>query len=516
LLGSFSVIYNDWLPYASGCLISHCKKIPEITQKYNFLEPLYKQKPVSEYYYELINTDILGLTCYVWNQSYNDELSKFFKSIKPTGIVVYGGPQVPEDYHLKKQYDDMSPADYSIAGLGEIAFSEWLLGLPFSEKKLTEMPTPYLDGTFDTLLTTDNKFKVSFETNRGCPYSCSFCDWGGQSRSKVTFFDPTMVKNTIDYIYQHKNIVELEILDANFGIVPMDIEYIDFMINCQKKYNNHLKISYSGLAKNGSQHLPVILSKVFDHLPIDQRNLKISFQTHTKEVLDIVNRSNINNSKLIPLIKKFKDKNIPTTSEMIIGLPGETADSWLKTLHYNYHDLGIDFIRTYILHVVANTPLNEQLYRNMWKIKTKKVGYNNNIVEVVNECVSYNLTEILRMFDYWWFYSTFVNTSLLKGHINDLYSETKTFIDNIDSMPFLKLCLEQYRQIVSVIFKDEKFTELSNAQQMRFLGASLKGNEVDMIIKNTSAAMTDISTFYSNIKTNWKCSNPHDVISIIN
>jgi hypothetical protein len=119
------------------------------------------------------------------------------------------------------------------------------------------------------------------------------------------------------------------------------------------------------------------------------------------------------------------------------------------------------------------------------------------------------------MFDYWWFYSTFVHTGLLKGHINDLYSETKTFIDNIDSMPFLKLCLEQYRQIVSIIFKDESFTELSNKQQMRFLGASLKGNEVDMIIKNPSATMTDMSMFYNNIKTNWKCSNPHDVISII-
>jgi radical SAM superfamily enzyme YgiQ (UPF0313 family) len=516
LLGSFSVLYNDWLPYASGCLISHCKKIPEITQKYIFLEPLYKQKPVEEYYSELMNADILGLTCYVWNQSYNDEMAKYFKTIKPMGIVVYGGPQVPEDVKLKKEYDDLSPSDYSIAGLGEIAFSEWLLGLPLSGKKLTDMPTPYLDGTFDALLSTDEKFKVSFETNRGCPYGCSFCDWGGQARSKVTFFDTQDVKNTIDYIYQHDNIVELEILDANFGIVAMDVEYIDFMISCQEKYNNKLKISYSGLAKNGSKHLPIVLSKVFDHFPIDQRNLKISFQSHTKEVLDVVNRSNIDNSKLIPLIQEFKAKNIPTTSEMIIGLPGETADSWLKTLHYNYHDLGIDFIRTYILHVVANTPLYEQSYRNKWKIKTKKVGYNNNVVEVVNECYSYDLTEILKMFDYWWFYSTFVNTNLLKGHIKDLYFETKTFVDNIDKMPFLKSCLDQYRQIVELIFREESFTQLNNKMEMRFLGASLKGKEVDMIIKNPIAAMTDINMFYKDITTNWKCDNPYDVISIIN
>lgn len=515
LLGSFSVINDDWLPYASGCLISYCKSIDNIRDHYTFLDPLYKQKPVEEYYNQLVQADILGLTCYVWNQSYNDAVATYFRDINPQGIIVYGGPQVPEDIDLKKIYDDNSPADYSIAGLGEIAFAEWLQGLPISGTKLTAMPTPYLDGTFNTLLATDQKFKVSFETNRGCPYSCSFCDWGGQARSKVTFFDVGLVKDTIEYIYQHKNITELEILDANFGIVENDVHYIDHMIDCQVRYDNKLKISYSGLAKNGSKHLPKILSKVFDHFPIDQRNLKISFQTHTAKVLSIVDRSNIDNSKLIPLIEEFKAKNIPTTSEMIIGLPGETADSWLKTLHYNYHDLGIDFIRTYILHVVANTPLYEKAYRDKWQIKTKHVGYQNNVVEIVNNCFSYDPEEILRMFDYWWFYSTFVNTNLLKGHIKDLYSEAKEFINNIDTMPFLKSCLEQYRDFVRVIFKDEPVTELNNKMQMKFLGASLKGKEVEMMIQNSAVAAKELSTVYKDINTNWKCDSPYDMLSII-
>jgi radical SAM superfamily enzyme YgiQ (UPF0313 family) len=516
LLGSFSVIYNDWLPYASGCLISYCKAIPEINAKYTFLEPLYKQLPVKQYHDKLMQADILGLTCYVWNQSYNDQLARYFKSINPMGVVVYGGPQVPEDVELKHQYDIDSPSDYSIAGLGEIAFAEWLQGLPLSGSKLTKMPTPYLDGTFDQLLSNGETFKVSFETNRGCPYGCSFCDWGGQSRSKVTFFDPTTVKQTIDYIYQHTNITELEILDANFGIVPTDVDYVDYMIECQAKYNNRLKISYSGLAKNGSKHLPHILSKVFDNLPIDQRNLKISFQTHTKQALEVANRSNIDNSKLFPLIDQFKASGIPTTSEMIIGLPGETADSWLKTLHYNYHDLNIDFIRTYILHVVANTPLYDKSYRAKWQIKTKLVSYQDSVVEVIRECFSYDTKEIQKMFDYWWFYSTFVNTGLLKGHIVDLYNETKTFIDNIDKMPLMKECLHQYRDIVSIIFNDEPTTVLNDGLHMRFLGASLKGREVEMMINNPQAATKDLNIFYKQFNSNWKCDNPLDVISVVN
>ncbi len=173
-LGSFSVIYNNWLPYAAGCLISYCKAIPEIDNNYQFNDPLYEQKPIEMYKSILEETDILGLTCYVWNQSYNDNLAKYFKKIKPNGIVVYGGPQVPEDPELKEEFDKRPYIDTSIAGLGEISFAEFLLGNPLSGNKLLRMPTPYLDGTFDNLLDKCDDFKVSFETNRGCPYNCSF------------------------------------------------------------------------------------------------------------------------------------------------------------------------------------------------------------------------------------------------------------------------------------------------------------------------------------------------------
>ena len=292
-LCSISTIHQDWIPYASGCLISYCKSIPEINEKFQFLEPIYKTGK-----YDFGGVDILGLTCYVWNQSYNDNLAKKYKKINPNGKVIYGGPQIPEDIILKKEFDNKRYwLDKSFIGLGEIAFSEWLLDSPPSGKVLHKLPTPYTDGIFDNIFNNNGTFKVSFESNRGCPYRCAFCDWGGQAKSKLTIFDQNDVFKTIDKIYQYSNIKELEILDANFGILEQDIDIINHMIKCQEKYNNHIKISYSGLAKNGSKHLPVIMSKVFESFPIDQRNLKVSFQTHTPSVLKTIQRSNIDNKK---------------------------------------------------------------------------------------------------------------------------------------------------------------------------------------------------------------------------
>lgn len=513
LLGSISVIYSNWLPYASGCLISYCKSVPGINERYNFFDPIYKQKPVVEYRDILLQTDILGLTCYVWNQSYNNKLAAYYKRLVPHGQVVYGGPQVPEDTELKKLYDNAHPHDVSIAGLGEINFAEWLLELPKSNSVLRDVPTPYLDGTFDTILSSGENIKVSFETNRGCPYGCTFCDWGGQARNKIVQFDLDTIYKTINAIYSHGNISELEILDANFGILPRDISIIDKMIECQNKHNNNLRISYSGLAKNGSKHLPVIMEKVFNNLPIDQRNLKISFQTHTKVVLQQINRDNIKNEKLYPLIREFKDKNIPTTSEMIIALPGETADSWLKTLHYNFHDLGIDFVRTYILHVVANTPLYHQLQAGQYELRTKKIIYADNEVEILHHCNSFDFEELKLMFSYFWIFNTFINTGMLKSQVKNLYNEVKYIHENLNHMPFISKLLHDYLELVEKVFSPFPVTELHNKEEIMFFTSTLKGNEINEILNNQELICQELNMY--DLHTNFTCDEPNKAISIL-
>jgi len=509
LLGTISIIHSNWLPYAVGCIISHCSKIQEICDQFEFLTPIYKHCPVEQYKEILLQTDILGLTCYVWNQQYNDELSMYFKSINPNGVVVYGGPQVPEDETQKQQFDqERLWLHTSIAGLGEIAFSEWLLGLPLSTRKLTDIPTPYTDGIFEQLLSSGEDFKVSFETNRGCPYSCSFCDWGGQSKSKLTTFDINKVYQTIEYLYTKKNISELEILDANFGILKRDIDIIDYMILQQNMNDNNLKISYSGLAKNGSKNLPIILEKIFNNVSIDQRNLKISFQTHTPEVLKIVNRSNIDNNRLLPLIQQYKNNNIPITSEMIIALPGETADSWLKTLHHNYHGLEIDYVRTYFLHLVTNIEMMTPAYKQKYDIKTKVIKIGHQEFEIIHRCFSYNLDELVKMFDYHWFYHNLINTNLLKPYVSNLYDDCIRFFDELNNYRQLSDIVQSNRQLIRLIFADEDTTQLEDKLSQRFFSSSMRRDDIKMMLNNQKAIADELSMFIGErLDIKWECND---------
>ena len=44
-------------------------------------------------------------------------------------------------------------------------------------------PSPYTTGEFDHWV--DGKFYLPIETNRGCPYGCTFCDWGAATLAKI-------------------------------------------------------------------------------------------------------------------------------------------------------------------------------------------------------------------------------------------------------------------------------------------------------------------------------------------
>ena len=87
-----------------------------------------------------------------------------------------------------------------------------------------DIPSPYLTGVFDDIIANNEGyvFNGTLETNRGCPFACTFCDWGGVARSKISKLEDSLVNETIEYILKFKSVKRLEILDANFGIFERD------------------------------------------------------------------------------------------------------------------------------------------------------------------------------------------------------------------------------------------------------------------------------------------------------
>ena len=515
LLGTINFLQGDanaWLPYAVGCLISYCRGIPEVNERYTFMDPIFASKPIEEYRDQLLEADILGLTNYIWNQSYNDRLSKYYTELRPDGMVIYGGPQVPDKAALYEKYCEERPwVGAHIAGLGEIAFAEWLLDLPTSNKVLRELPTPYTDGVFDYVFNDPSYVGVCvpIETDRGCPYSCAFCDWGGQAKSKITKFGYDECATELEYIYSQPKVTELFFANANFGVFKDDVRITQKCVDLQKKCDNKILILYGGFAKNGSKNIPPIIDMLNDDLDILDHNMKVSFQTHTKEVLEIINRANIKNEKLLPLVKEQKDKGHTVTSEMIIALPGETADSWLQSLHYQLHEIGINKAHAFILSVVSNTEIADPDYQEKYGIATKRVSYGQKDHDqiIIKNCFSYDMDELVRMFDYHWVFNNFVNTGMVT-EVDSLRDQTYEFFDKLDQMPILKSLVERNRKTVRNIFSDEAHTKLEKDQSMWI--HTLRHDDLQVMIDNKEQVSKEIGlVFKLRIGILWTVDSPY-------
>ena len=73
------------------------------------------------------------------------------------------------------------------------------------------------------------------ETNRGCPYGCTFCDWGSATLSRIRKFDLERVNAELEWFAQNEYPASF-IADANFGIIERDVEIAEKIAELKSKY----------------------------------------------------------------------------------------------------------------------------------------------------------------------------------------------------------------------------------------------------------------------------------------
>ena len=91
-------------------------------------------------------------------------------------------------------------------------------------KDLDIYPSPYLAGEFEYLLPEgkDHNYQIIIETNRGCPFLCTYCYWGkGGNTTKYKFHSLDRIFAEIDWVAK-KKIEYLFNADSNFGMHRRD------------------------------------------------------------------------------------------------------------------------------------------------------------------------------------------------------------------------------------------------------------------------------------------------------
>lgn len=399
----FSFDKSVYLPYSAGCIISYCKSIPEIREKYSFPKPIYKRDKIADIVASLDSPYMVGFSCYLWNTNFNMTLAKAVKEKFPECIIVFGGHNAPEDGSMLTTEDYI---DIVMTGEGEETFASLLTAedindcpniyyrkngeiIKTQEKfydDISHYPSPFLDGTLDEVIDNDpdTDFLSVLETNRGCPFSCAYCDWC--AKKSVRQFPIEKVNAEIKWLSDHK-IEYIFCADANFGLLERDEDIIDTLISYKKKtgYPDVFRCCYT---KNSNDRVFRMCKKLNEH-GMD-KGATLAYQSLSPEVLENIGRKNLSMEYFSELLKKYNEAGIPSYSELILGLPGETKDSFCKGLCTLLDHGQHNSVSVYYCEVLPNSPLGRKDMLEKYNIEVAKVKFNhihsaNDVKEEVEE-----------------------------------------------------------------------------------------------------------------------------------
>jgi len=387
---------TEAMPLNIGYVAAYCNKIHGSQVEIK----LFKYIDDLEFALETTPPDVLALSNYCWNHVIGLTFFQKFHRLNRKGITVWGGPNFPFVKDQQIEFlEQRADVDVYIPNEGEVGFSnlidlilsqreidrpgeltlpsapegciirnsngDLLFGQPANRiKTLDSIPSPYLTGLMDSFF--DHQLKPEIQTNRGCPFTCTFCVDGSDIVNKVHKFSIERIGAEIEYICQKvaPEIGTLGIADLNFGMYSRDLEICEILKSCQDKYKYPTNI-LTTTGKNKKEKVANTVKMLNGTLM-----MSMSVQSLDENVLNNIGRQNINTENMLGIMKEVNEVNLLTLSEVIIGLPGDTFDTNVETIRTLFNS-GVDSIQMYTLMLLEGSKLNTPLERSKWGFQTK-------------------------------------------------------------------------------------------------------------------------------------------------
>ena len=382
--------------------------------KFDFLEPIIRKTELTDQY--LLDSEILMVSLYAWNRNTTLNYIKKYKELNPTGIIVAGGPHIMPNDHHEFNYVITHEAETCIHLIVDKICGDNIDRIPCTRSN--NLSEYFLDRCTDFSISPylyqrtaienlKSKFKnlnlsAIIETNRGCPYGCTFCDWGQATLSKIRQRPLDIVEEEINFLAElEPNYVYLA--DANFGILPRDVDIAKTIADVKNK-TGHPKNMYVSYSKNNLDRNYEIAKILFESGSI--QNYTFSLQHTDDEILKNIDRKNASYIKLKKLSENLLENKIPTFTQLIIGNPGDTLEKWQQclfdVLKLNLHEE----IRLYYFCVLPGAPAAAPEYIDKFKLKFSSVNYFNQssieknadqMSEIVVESISFTHKDWIEM-----------------------------------------------------------------------------------------------------------------------
>jgi putative methyltransferase len=357
-----------WFPYSVATIWAYVQQFEWVTENFQLQELLFKRETPEELLDRIEEPHIFCFSNYVWNYEYNKKIAEFVKKRYPNCIISFGGPQVTKFPKEKKFFKNHPYVDTISLGEGERNFLRILEDYQsnsvkqiytFDRLEELDFPSPYGLGLFDKMIK-DNptyKWNAVLETNRGCPFKCTFCDWGSLTYSKLKKFNLERIFEDLEWMGKNKIGYGI-IADANFGCFKERDMYItEKMVEVQKKYGYPETVDASWY-KNLSKEVIDIVKKFVENG--FNRGFSLSLQSMNEETLESIERANMKLNKFNEILDLCNEQQIPSYTELILGLPHETKDTWIRGITKLVEAGQHNSIESWLTQMLENSQLNQE------------------------------------------------------------------------------------------------------------------------------------------------------------
>lgn len=291
---------------------------------------------------EAFDPDVVGASAYVWSFSTFLKVSERLKEARPDRTIIFGGPSArAEMFQLPPYLGAGAWVDALVLGEGEEIFREIVAMSDRSRDALRNVPglallthdgwTKTPEAKLPVLDSLASPFQIGIvpsvvtahlETFRGCPLSCTFCQWGDLSDAKRVFSTEYLIRE----------------LEAFRAVGATGVELVDAALNLNARAFRNLvaaekAVGFLKQAVFKSEIYPAHLTD--DHLAFLEEVrpdcLGIGLQSYDEEVCRRMERP-FNAARFERVVHDVAEIAPNSVIEIIMGLPGDSPDSFRRTV----------------------------------------------------------------------------------------------------------------------------------------------------------------------------------------
>ena len=300
------------------------------------------------------STDVM-IGAYVWNEPY---VQRIMKRVHPYKRIVLGGPQVSyvNEHELEGYYPNASAF---IRGYAEDAVVEYAKGndnypgihVAFTKDKniqaqvnLQALPSPLTSEIIKP------KSFLRWETQRGCPYKCSFCQHRDAESTGVSKIYENRIVDELKWLNSKAHINDIAILDPTFNTDTLHASWILSQLPMNAKVSLQIRPE-----KLNRRFLSAALESDADI------TLEMGVQTLIPKEMEIIDRmKGADPGKLVDKVKEklklAEQYSVNREISLIYGLPGQTMDSFMYTLDWCKQNTSAKIV-AFPLMLLRGTPL---------------------------------------------------------------------------------------------------------------------------------------------------------------